>query len=801
MKIKLFIYTFFCLVCFNFNLLADQIFFDADNIKIEDDGNMIFATKGVAKIPSQSIEIEGDKSIYNKLISELTIIDNVKFFDNEKDIYIESDNVIFDQIKNIIYSYGETYIEVENKYEIISDNVVYDRNSMQISSLEYTTVDDADENEFNFDDGFLFDKNEEVISSKRTNIIDNNDNHYFFDNAKINLKTNEIVGKEVIVDFRDSYFGNEKNDPILKGKSTTSDNDKTRIYKAVFSTCSMENKKCRGWEMQSEVFTHDKVNKLFKYKNSWLKVFNYKVFYTPYLSHPDPTVKRKSGFLTPSYKTSNNLGLSINIPYFLASSNSRDFTFNPRIYADNDIIFQTEYREVFEKSNIIADVSFNLDEDEKNRHIFAKMGGEYDEKTSYSLQFQNASSDQYLKIHELKESTELITSNNTMLSYLSMSRDIDQDTNLSTSFKVYENLEKNNSDKYQYIFPDYNFKKNIKIDESYNGKFTFLSSGFQKNYDTNTYEAQVNNDFKFSSIDFISKTGLVSDYSLLLKNYNTYADNSSSYEDENDHELFTFLLMQTELPLKKELNNSTNYLKPKFQLRFSPTNGKDISGESFRINYDSIFSSNRIGRSDMVEEGRSLTVGAEFSKENLLNERILGLNIGTIIKDKKNNQLPSKSKLDQTRSDLVGNLYYRLNDNLNFTYNFSYDRDLDFSNYDAISTTLSANNFVTKFDYITENHELGNSENIKNQTKVSFDEHSLIFNTTKNLIDDFTQFYNFVYEYNTDCLSASFEYNRKFFRSGRLVPEETLNFYIRFIPFVQIWGSADETFGYIKNRN
>ena len=48
---------------------------------------MIFATKGFAKIPSKNIEIEGDKFIYNKLISELTIIDNVKYFDKKKYLY------------------------------------------------------------------------------------------------------------------------------------------------------------------------------------------------------------------------------------------------------------------------------------------------------------------------------------------------------------------------------------------------------------------------------------------------------------------------------------------------------------------------------------------------------------------------------------------------------------------------------------------------------------------------------------------------------------------------------------------
>ena len=43
-----------------------QIFFDSDNLIIKEEGNMIFATKGFAKIPSKNIEIEGDKFIYNK---------------------------------------------------------------------------------------------------------------------------------------------------------------------------------------------------------------------------------------------------------------------------------------------------------------------------------------------------------------------------------------------------------------------------------------------------------------------------------------------------------------------------------------------------------------------------------------------------------------------------------------------------------------------------------------------------------------------------------------------------------------
>ena len=104
-------------------------------------------------------------------------------------------------------------------------------------------------------------------------------------------------------------------------------------------------------ETQSEIFTHDKIRKLFEYEKSWLKVFDKKFVYIPYFNHPDPSVKRKSGFNT-FYKGSGNLGPSTSTPYFFNLSNSKDFTFKPRIYMENDLIFHSEYREAFRNSNL-----------------------------------------------------------------------------------------------------------------------------------------------------------------------------------------------------------------------------------------------------------------------------------------------------------------------------------------------------------------------------------------------------------------------------------------------------------------
>ena len=84
------------------------------------------------------------------------------------------------------------------------------------------------------------------------------------------------------------------------------------------------------------------------------------------------------------------------------------------------------------------------------------------------------------------------------------------------------------------------------------------------------------------------------------------------------------------------------------------------------------------------------------------------------------------------------------------------------------------------------------SEILSNKTKFDFtSEHSMLFNITKNLKSDFTQFYNLSYKYETDCLSASFEYRKKFFSNAQLKPDESLTFLIKFIPFTEVRGTAD----------
>ena len=62
------------------------------------------------------------------------------------------------------------------------------------------------------------------------------------------------------------------------------------------------------WSIQAKKMIHDQKKKTVYYDNAVIKVYDFPIFFLPKLSHPDPTVDRRSGFLIPSFSDSKNLG-------------------------------------------------------------------------------------------------------------------------------------------------------------------------------------------------------------------------------------------------------------------------------------------------------------------------------------------------------------------------------------------------------------------------------------------------------------------------------------------------------------
>ena len=150
-----------------------------------------------------------------------------------------------------------------------------------------------------------------------------------------------------------------KNEPRMKARSAFIYNQNTKLNKVVYTTCKKSGK-CPTWQIQSVEVFHNKKNKTINYKNAWLKFYDKPVIYFPKFYHPDPTVKRQSGFLIPSFAESNNLGLGVTIPYYKVIAENKDVTFSPKLFSDGSAIFQNEYRQKNKNNSHIIDFGLLL---------------------------------------------------------------------------------------------------------------------------------------------------------------------------------------------------------------------------------------------------------------------------------------------------------------------------------------------------------------------------------------------------------------------------------------------------------
>ena len=758
---------------------ADVFKFEATEIQILNEGKTIKATNGGMAFTEDNVEIYSDEFEYDKEQSSLIAEGNVKLIDKDNQLIINTAKIIYLKNQEKIFINNKINAVISKKYKIESKKIVYDRKKMEILADEKTIFNDNEGNKFSFEK-FKYNITNKIIKGKKIEYTDKQNDLYNFEDAIVDLNSDEIIGKDISIKFDNSKFGNKKNNPRLKGNVVYANKNSTVLKKGVFTTCKKK-EKCPPWVLSAEVIKHDKNKKTINYKNAWLKVYDLPVLYFPKFFHPDPTVKRQSGFLVPTMSDSNNFGISLNTPYYHVIADNKDVTFTPRIYADQNLILQSEYRQVNKNSKHIFDTSMKTDD--SKIHFFSNslinLSLSTFDTSELEFNLQKTSNDTYLKAYNLQ--SPLIKNDSTLDSYLNFQAYRD-DLSVNSSIQVIEDLSQSSSDRYEFIFPSFEIIKNIDTDIKTNGNLSFKTTGYQKQYNTNLYEAKLVNSLIFNSNPIFSERGLKNNFNLSLSNPNSLTQDSSN-TNENKHRLLSSFMFESSYPLKKDAEDYDSYLTPVLQLRYSPNKTKNIRDDDRRIDINNIYSFNRIASSDSVEGGQSITIGSEYKKTDKNNNELVNLGLATVFRDETNEDLPTKSTIGNKSSDIVGSFSYKPNSVIDFNYDFSIDNTLDRSNYDSIETTFKVNNFVTSFEYLEENNIIGNESFIANSTSFEFnDNNSINFKTRKNKKTDLTEFYNLAYQYKNDCLTAAVEYNKNYYEDSDLKPSENIFFSLTIVP-------------------
>jgi LPS-assembly protein len=187
--------------------------------------------------------------------------------------------------------------------------------------------------------------------------------------------------------------------------------NRTELRRGVYSPCDL----CKNdpsappvWQLKAREIDHDKELQLIEFRDTTMEIDGWPVFYSPYISAPDPSVKRASGFLIPSAGGSNTLGANVTIPYYLVLGPDKDLTLSPRFMTKAGILLATDYRQRFGNGTLDAIASVNHSDvgsgssassegDQWRGHINERSVFDLDETYRTGLDVQRVSDQTYLQ--------------------------------------------------------------------------------------------------------------------------------------------------------------------------------------------------------------------------------------------------------------------------------------------------------------------------------------------------------------------------------------------------------------------
>ena len=762
-------------------------------------------------VSDDGIEINSNEFFkYNKLNSIFEAKGNVKIIDKTKNLLIEAEQIFYFKNEDKFSTKGKTNVNIEDKYFIDSENLIFFRKDTLLTSKKKTTVADTFDNLYVLND-FNYNIDDEILKGNKVEVITNykkkKSDKYFFNIGFFDFKKNNFLTKDVKIDFYDEMFDEEDNNPRLIGVSAFGDEFNTYINKGSFTTCKQINDKCPPWLIRSEKIKHDKIKKQIIYKDAWLEIYDVPVLYFPKFFHPDPTVVRQSGFLKPKLQNSDTLGTSINIPYFFVISENKDLTMKPKIFDNDKYLIQNEYRHKTKNSYTITDFSYVKgyksravgDTRDSRTHLFTKtikkLNFDSFLRSDLELQYQKASNDTYLKVFNLQSPLLKADDNSVLETFIKLDLQ-KEDHNFTASAGQYETLSGLNSDRFQYVLPSYNYNTSFE-GEKFEGNFNWNSYGNNTLQATNIMNTIVINDLNYLSLKSYLDVGVKSNFGIFAKNLNSIGKNSEKYKTTPQSELMSGYMFTSSLPLIKENLKNISTFEPRLSFKFSPHEMKNHENTGSRVDMSNIYSFNRLGLSDSIEEGASLTIGFDYKKQKIIKnkqsvkrdkngekiEDFFEMKFATVIRVEEEKNIPKASTINKKNSNIFGQINYSFSEYMSLSYDFSVDNDLNTFEYNSLDAEFTYNNFSSTIKFLEEKGEIGTAHIMANTFEYNLnDKNSLKFATRRNKEINLTEYYDLIYEYKNDCLTAGIEFKKKFYSNTDIKPTEEIFFSVTIVP-------------------
>ena len=514
------------------------------------------------------------------------------------------------------------------------------------------------------------------------------------------------------------------------------DSNKTVYSNVVFTKCKSCEEKQKDsvmWKLKAKKATHLKKSKIILYENVFLEAFNVPILYIPIFYHPDPTVKSKTGLLTPKISNSNTFGNTYEQPIFFNFSNTSNLIVKTTISSKEGLLIVNDHNKISNKSNF--KLKYSLTKGTKVRinkptkkeirgHLDLKYIYRTNNNWTYGANIKRSSDKSYLSKYNLSEG-ETVLNQNLFTEwgnlYNKFTFDLFKFQSLSDEYLV-SNL--------PYIRPSISFVSNNLYDKkrkrNHAYKISLNSISRKNNKNVNSIHFETSN-----SKNHIYEGLLIKDFSIF--NIDAYQKNGTSNQ-KSLMKFFPLLGIETQYPLIKYANNTSFLIEPKMQLFISPDdyyNNKIRNEDSLELDLTSsnLFDYDRYSGNDRKESGIRANYGVLLKKINKQNQS-LSSSFGQTYNNNRQELFNKNSGFKNKRSEIVGNIIYT--DSL---YDISYEYRLSESfklNRNKINANTSINSLDLNLSYIqlkdfvstensdTEQINFGFKYNINRSWKINF---------------------------------------------------------------------------------
>ncbi|MEX0591007.1 MAG: LPS-assembly protein LptD [Xanthobacteraceae bacterium] len=209
------------------------------------------------------------------------------------------------------------------KMLVRANEILYDYQREQVSAVGQVQI---------YYDGAVLEA-DKVTHDRKTNRLNAQGN------VRYQAKDGNVIRTDAIdldADFRDGFIQSlhvETPDRtrFAAARGQRSGGNITVLESGVYTACEP----CKEdptrpplWQVKAARIVHNEKERVVHYENATLEFFGMPVAWFPYFWHPDPTVKRQTGFLQPTFFSSSRIGTGVIIPYYWAPAPNYDVTFS-----------------------------------------------------------------------------------------------------------------------------------------------------------------------------------------------------------------------------------------------------------------------------------------------------------------------------------------------------------------------------------------------------------------------------------------------------------------------------------------